>query len=192
MSQAETISRWKPWHVDAGAVALLLALAAGVYWIEMSASLERHDAVIAKMRDLDTRQVKNLDIEKSIIAVQQRAEVAMKLIADAGFTLDSTQRVNERLARITELATSAGLQVEGIEPSKAVASGHLAAIAIRVTARGGYAAVSKFIHEVRDRLPDCVITSLELSATPSVQDPVANANIQIIWHTRPDNLVAGN
>ena len=185
-------SRWKPWQVDAGALAAIAALAALVYWIEVSASLNRYDAVIATLGEFDSRQVKKRDIENSIIIVRRQAEAATKSLAEAGFTLDSAGRVNERLARIMELAASAGLQVEAIEPSGAAASGHLAAVPIRLRAKGGYASVAKFIHQVRDRLPDCVITSMELAAAPSINDPAANVNIQIAWYARPDNTVASN
>ncbi len=192
MNRTATLSRWKPWQIDAGAVAAIAALAALVYWVEVSASLDRYDAAIATAGEFESRQVKKRDIDNSIVVVRRQAEAAAKSLADAGFTLDSAGRVNQRLARLTELAATAGLQVEAIEPSAATASGHLAAISIRLRARGGYASVAKFIHQVRDRLPDCVIASMDLSAAPAIHEPPANVNIQISWYARPDNAVASN
>jgi hypothetical protein len=108
--------------------------------------------------------------------------------------LQPRSRLNDRLALISELATSCGLQTESIEPGAPSTGPRFTCIPVRLTARGTPTQAMQFLNALRQRMPDNPAIAVEMTASPSASgnDPVGPCAFELLWYTSGNSSFASN
>lgn len=94
-------------------------------------------------------------------------------------------RMNERLARLTELATECGLTIDELSPKDWIARGALAEVPINATLRGDFADIARFMNALHDRTPDVDVRSFDIGGTPSRGSEDIRAALVLAWYADP-------
>lgn len=188
------LDRFRLWQIDVAAIAFIIMASLATYSFEVVPSLARHNAAIAKQHELEGRRIRKQELEATLQRMQRRKTASEQFVSGSGFALKALSRMNDRIALLGEMASAAGLQVEGFEPARPETSGLLIATDIRLSAKGSYPDVERFLATLHTKLPDSVVVSFELSAQPAAKEPLAAIIIHMMWHATPDDSlkIAGN
>jgi hypothetical protein len=188
------------WRTDLAGLAIVAALTAGAYLLQIAPALSRNAQAKAQSAELLSRQSKARELERTVQTLTDDLGAAQRAAAESDLKLHPASELNRTLARLTELASENGLQVDMIEStstttaasgSTAVASGHVpasvryATVPIRLSGRGGYRSCAAFLNRLRGGMPDMGIHSIELTATGVNADATATFVFHMHWYAQP-------
>jgi hypothetical protein len=103
--------------------------------------------------------------------------------------LEPRSQVNHRLARLTKLASDAGIGVERLAPGSTSDGPRHGTMSFRLSGKAPYAACETFVARLHDSFNDMAVTMLRLSAAPDSAEPVT-VELELLWFTAPDVKVA--
>ena len=92
-----------------------------------------------------------------------------------------------RIARLTNLAAGAGLNVNEILPGSAVSGERFDSVPVRMNATGSYPTCVAFLCKLTETFPDTSVDSFELSGNPQRPQDPAEFHVDLIWHAMGDN-----
>ena len=184
------LDRLKPWQLDVSASGLILVAALAVYGLVMVPSLARHDAAVALQNELQIARDRDRDLTEALQRMQQRKAGFEAFVSASGLALESESHTNDRIALLQKIAASAGLQVEGFEPSKPEPSGRLIATEFRLSAKAVYPDIVRFIAAVHKEHPDCIVDSFELRTAPAAKEPEVAVSLHLVWYATPEKPLA--
>jgi Tfp pilus assembly protein PilO len=175
----------RPWHVDLAGGCAAALLAAVAYFGVIGPTLDQRVRRAAQADELREETEKGRELQRALRASEARLAAVERATASPKFRLEPASRVNERLSRLTELATAAGVQVDTIEPAKEQAATMYTRVPIRLSGRGKYGDVVRFLVALRRQVPDNAVDEMTLVAQPSPSSPVATFTLGLAWHAAP-------
>ena len=183
-------ARWISWRIDAAAAAICIVAAMVVYFGGVRPMLRGYATRLAQQTALNEACGKYERLHVTVQTMTQRLDALQRELAECPLQLQSADRLNERLAAVTDLVSASGLALQQIQPGRTESSGRFTTVAIHVSGNGSYPACVGFVRELRRRMPDMSVNAMQLAGRPS--DPLAAAtfSFELVWHTRPDAVPA--
>ncbi len=151
------------WKIDAAGAAgcLLLSL---VGYTTIIAPMRRAAAEIHALEsELTVEQQRSKQVERSR-GRHQRA--LARLQSDLGATaleLEPVNRLNRRLARIVELASTSGLQIHETRSGKTTSGAYYDTVPLDLTGEGSYPNCAVFLRRLSEELPDVAVLGFDLT-----------------------------
>jgi Tfp pilus assembly protein PilO len=180
---------WKHWRIDAIGLAIVAALGVGAYTLQIQPMLHSRQAHATLTTDLAARQQKTTELKDTLRSAVARRATAQRSFADSNISLEPASQLNQRILRLTELATESGLVLDAIEPGKPSHGARYEAFPIHLSGRGDYRNCTKFLKNLQAKLRDSGVTRLELSASPGINAPATGGfAFDLIWYTAPAHL----
>jgi Tfp pilus assembly protein PilO len=131
-----------------------------------------------------SREASGLSATKS---EQERALAATRASLENGVVrLDSAEKINDRVGRLTELARETGLRLDQIKPGAGTASTRFTTVPIRVSGTGRYPGFSEFLHRLHSQFPDIGLATLNLIGEPEMGDRDARFAFDLVWYAAPE------
>jgi Tfp pilus assembly protein PilO len=168
-------------EVDAIGLLALAGLTALFYFAGLQPMLERQKNVAAQQQELLLKQIQAADAALSLQSATARLATQRKLIADNPLKLQSISDLNNRLARITALATAGGLDIANLQPQAAIDGTQYATVPMELTGTGGFIDCVRYLHDLHEQLPDTTCTAVRLSGSADTP-ATAHFTFQLDWH----------
>lgn len=173
----------------AGATACAVILAALVFGGIVPLLHHRDDAQ-ARRREMIKQRHKVEVAKSSFASMQAQLAAARAALAQNPIHLEDASRINHRLARINELASGRGLQVQGVDPGTATAGPRYQTIDMKLAGQGRYRGCVQFLRDLHDQFPDTAVTAFRLSGNPQDVDQPAEFNFDLRWYASPSQMTA--
>lgn len=180
------LSDWKCWPVFAAGAGVCAAITLVVWFTVLSPALRQRDARIAKSNELVARRHKAGEVAGSLSAVRKKTETVESALQQTAMRLEPATLVNDRLARLTELANECGLSVDEVQPGQTTDGPHYQSVALKLAGSGNYPACARFLHRLHDTFPDTGVRGMDTSNnSPNPVVPVVSFRLDLVWHAAP-------
>lgn len=173
--------------IDAAALLTCAALSAGVFFAGLKPLLDTR-AVMAQQRQQLAAQHEAASTSSALLlALRQQLSQTERAVQSDPLRLKPVDALNQRVAEITQLAQSGGLQIEKVRPSASVAGEHYQTVKIELAGAGSFQASSQFIHALHQNLPDIAVESLALEGRPvrPGQPAAPGFRLELCWYAAP-------
>ena len=175
---------WRTWREDAAGVGVLLALAAGAYFLVLVPRRSTHEQAqtIRAQTDLVLSQVAMTGTQRRV-AEQQLGAVETGVGPDA--PLRPASDFNQLLARLNDAAVRSDITLDKINPGTIEHTPELTRRRISLAGQGSYPACVTLLRTIRDEFPDVVVVAV--SSTRGGPDTAGRAmvSLELAWHAQP-------
>jgi Tfp pilus assembly protein PilO len=201
------VSKLASLRVELIALPLCLLATAGVYYLAIAPALEGRASESELRSRLAEREKEWERLDAENTAQLQALERTRERNKQRTLALKPGSEQINRIAAITELAASCGLDVDQLAPGKSANLQLFMATPIKLTGRGAYPDCARFLSMLHDTLPDFKVRSLrlvaalrqpdELSGTPLQESALDGAGrtsaleFDLVWLAEREGSVAG-
>lgn len=175
-------ARWKLRQIDA--IGLVICIAAAVpFCFARVNPLLRSTGQAAEQGDrLAGLREQAERLSRSARAHTDRLAGLQEVLQHENVTLQPARQINRRLALLTGLAATAGLEVDEVLPGQAERCQDYQAIPISVRGTGGYPTCVAFLSKLMGRFRDMSVESFELSGQPQKPGEPAGFHLSLCWY----------
>lgn len=173
----------KGWHVDAAGITLALLIAASAHLLLVAPVHRQRERDHALEAEGSTREQRARELDAELWRASQELKELARLNSQANLRVESDTKLNQRIAALSDMASTAGLAVDVIEPGVGRSGVLYHVTPIQVAGRGRYSQVRAFMGSLHRGMPDVPVTSLSLSAAPSTVESPIYFTIELLWHT---------
>lgn len=174
---------FSPVRVYAVGVLVCAGLTAGAYVLGVEPALARQAEQESLLADLDTRQARIAALNGSAERARRDLAAARQAMADLPLHLLPADRINQRLAQLTDLAGEVALTLHEVRPGSTAAAADYQTVSIHVAGVGTYPACAAFLHRLHRDFPDTAVQSFTTAGTGT--DGTAEFRFDLTWHTAP-------
>jgi Tfp pilus assembly protein PilO len=180
------------WPVYGVGLIVCVGLSAATYLLGVQPALASRTADEAYAADIQGRRQNAADLAVKLTATRQKLEQTRREVAGLSLRLEPATDVNQRLAKLADLATAAGLEINEVQPGAAADSPHYQVVPIRISGTGTYPASAQFLHQLREKYPDTAARSIEIANPSPTRDHTAGTfRFELMWYTAPAGLKGG-
>lgn len=178
------LKSWKGWPTDLAGAGACVALTLAAVFLAFTPLRARHADLAAKQDRLNVRRRRSSGLERSVIAMKGQLAEAQKALAKSELQLESAERVNHRVARVTEVATGCGLKIHDVQLGRNSSTQRYTAVPICLAGVGTYRKCVVFLRKLNEAFADTGVKALELSAAP-VAPSEARFRFELVWYAAP-------
>jgi len=182
---------WTFRRIDIVGGVLGVAGAALFYWLSVGPILRERDSLSARQTYLETQKENTARLTQRATVIQTRLNQMNDALAKIPIQLEPVHRMNDRISRLTVLATGSGLTIHQIEPGDIDQGPKHTTVPIRLVGKGTYQAWAGFLHQLTGSFPDTAVQSFELAGDPSVPASEAQFQIHLLWYAAPSRVAVG-
>ena len=124
-------------------------------------------------------------VTSSAVRLKARLEKVERAMAKVRIRLYPARQVNQRIAQVTDLATSGGLKIDDVQLGRNSKAEHSTRVPICLAGSGTYLTCSQFLRELNRTLPDTGVTLLEMWGNPGSDIEAATFRLDLVWHAAP-------
>jgi len=161
------------------------------YWLSIHPILREQDSLSARRAHLGTQRENTARLTQRAAGIQTRLGQMNEALAKIPIQLEPVDRMNDRIARLTALATGSGLAIHQIEPGDIEQGPKHTMVPIRLVGKGTYKTWAAFLHQLTRQFPDTAVKSFELAGDPSSPASPAQFQIDLLWYAAPSRVAAG-
>ena len=185
------LGQWTFRRIDIASGALCVVAAALFYWLSVSPILREQDSLSVRQAYLETQRENTARLSHRAAVIQTRLGQMNDALAKIPIRLEPVHRMNDRISRLTVLATGSGLTIHQIEPGEIDQGPKHTTVPIRLVGKGTYKAWAAFLHHLTGNFPDTAVKSFELAGDPSTPASSAQFQIHLLWYAAPSRVAAG-
>jgi Tfp pilus assembly protein PilO len=180
------VHKFNPWRIYLGGAVVCGLLSAGAYAVGIHPATLRHAEQVAKEAELRFAKQKANNLAGQLNTARAELVRINDAIANVPLRLEPAAQVNDRLARLTDLADNikpVKLVIDEMRPGAAAEGRDFKTVPIYIAGSGTYPACAAFLHGLRESFPDMAVLSFDTtnnSATPD--SPAATFQLELAWH----------
>jgi Tfp pilus assembly protein PilO len=179
------LTKLKEWQIDAIGLVLILALTAVAYFLIVAPARRAKLAMEAQTQDVAAQLAKNTELTGTTRTLGQQIAAAQRQIEQLGLILQPSSQQNQKLGQLMDLAAANLLDVDAIQPGALTAAAHCGTVPIRISGRGSYLSCFRFLKNMREKLPDCSVSAIELAGQPGPVPATGSFAVELKWFTAP-------
>ena len=188
MTSLDTI--WTKWRIDLIGAAVLVVLTSVFVMGPVRGALRQRAVAKVRRAELASQEGRLAHADRVLTAVKKDQGAVEAQLAQSALHLEPSANVNNRLARISELAIEAGLQIDEIKPGAPAMGEHYETVPIFLAGNGTYRQCAVFLRHLRQALPDTSAESLELSGNAGAPAATGMFRFNLHWHAAPPTQTA--
>jgi hypothetical protein len=168
--------------IDAAGV-VVVTLMSGLFF--MGAVLPAINANADRAAVLQAVELSRTEIHRVREQANDVGTYAAKLEADLASTrveIEPLTRLNARLARLTELASSKSLVLDRLAPGTPTKGVKATLVPIRVEGKGSFLNARQWIAVLRQEFPDISIVGLEIARDQPQSENASRFSFDLIWY----------
>jgi Tfp pilus assembly protein PilO len=169
-------------YLAGGVVCAVLSIVAHVAGVRPA--LARHEAQQNRQAELKTARQKAVSLAGARNQALAQLADTNKALEELPLRLEPVSSVNQRLLRLTDLATKECLlTIDEMRSSPPVDGPDYQTVPILIAGSGTYPACAKFLHRLRTVFPDTAVRSFETTNNSASPDaPAATFQFDLVWH----------
>jgi Tfp pilus assembly protein PilO len=174
------------WPVYAAGAGVCAAVSLILWLAVLSSAFQQREVRHARAAELTSRRQKAGEVAGALAALRRKSEAVEKSLRKTAIRLEPAALVNDRLAKLTDLANECGLNVDEVQPGRTTDGPHYQTVALKLAGSGSYPACAKFLHKLHDAFPDTGIRTMETSNTsPNPLSPQVAFRVDLLWYAAP-------
>jgi len=182
VSRSDRKGRLSLRRVDALAAGVCLAAALPLCFASVNPLLRSGDDASQRKAQLATLRRQAGRADQSLVAQRKRLEALRAEVDKHTSRSLSAGNLNRRIAKLTELAVTTGLEVDEILPGVPARTGRARAVPVKLTASGSYPTCVVFLANLSKAFPDTSVGSFELTGYPQHPARPAKLQVDLRWH----------
>ena len=172
-------------QVDAIGAVLCLVASLAVYCAVLNPIIEQRAFLADQRETLESQRDESSRLSASMLALSDQLSAAQEELAQSSVRLESSDRMNQRLAVLTALFTECSLDVDDIQAGKISTGSAWNVVPIAITGGGHYAQCVMLLDRLQQTFVDMSVTRFRLARDPAQFEHPGSFSIQIIWYTAP-------
>lgn len=172
----------RAWHIDLAGFACIAALTGAGWLAGVQQEFNRRAraaAAQAAASALEDDAAKAVDRARSL---RQTIDSANALLAADHFAPRPKDRLNDVLAQITALAEQCALSIDSLSPGQTRTHPLFEIVDLRLTARGQFPDLQRFLHRLHEDQPDLSVRGFVLTGDPARPDNPLGLQIDVAWN----------
>jgi Tfp pilus assembly protein PilO len=169
-------------YVCGGAVCAAVTVAA--YLFGVRPAVARYDETVARQLELNAARQKAANLLGARNSTQNQLNAVNEALKSLTLRLEPASTVNQRLSKLTDLATrECQLVIDEMRPMPPADGADYQTVPILIAGSGTYPNCAKFLHRLRKDFPDTAVHSFETTNNSSSPDnPTATFQVELVWH----------
>jgi Tfp pilus assembly protein PilO len=164
--------------------AVCAALTSAAYLFGVRPAVARYDDYVARQLELKTARQKAAGLLGIRNSTQNQLNAVNESLKNLTLRLEPASTVNQRLGRLTDLATKdCQLVIDEMRPMAAADGADYQTVPLLIAGSGTYPNCAKFLHKLRCNFPDTAVKSFETTNNSASPDnPTATFQVELLWH----------
>ncbi|MHC5002486.1 MAG: hypothetical protein ACYTJ0_05125 [Planctomycetota bacterium] len=179
---SENLTVWQMNLMGAAACAAM-AFAAYLFVVQPVAEQQTSLQNIRAQWDAQRRRSNELGHERRMLI--QELQAAQDKLELGDVKLHSIDRLNTRVADLTGLAADCSLVLHKTSSGLTISGGLYDMVSIHLAGSGDFGSAARFLHGLRDRMPDTGVVGLRLSGNPRDTNMPVSYEFDLVWYTAP-------
>jgi Tfp pilus assembly protein PilO len=172
--------RFNPWKLYASAVMTCVALSAAGYALGVSPAVARAARAASERSELADRRKQVGELSAAATAARTELAATRDALTALPLKLEAATAVNQRLARLADMAAESSLSVAEVRPGTLTEGRDFDSVPVSIAGTGTYPACAAFLHRLHDRFPDTAVRSFRAGQSEA---GTASFSIDLVWHT---------
>ena len=176
-------------RIDAAGIGVCV-LASLIWYVTMGGpALDQRSATAGLRQEIRTQQERASELQSAIAVVEEQLVSVRQELAESTISLDSTARINKRIAGLTEFFSHCGLQVDDVQTGRPTIGRQCDVVPITIVGKGAYRQCVKFLHGLCSAFPDLGVMRVEVAGKAAQSSEPAMFRLELFWYAAPSGLV---
>ncbi len=173
------------WHIDLTGLAVCVGVSCVAYTLSLGPLLKQKSSLVTQ-REESVVQTRNSTVLKAALrTLKYRAIKIREELESTNRTLESADRINHHLARLTDVLTSCGLEIDTVSAGQIRRGPNSSFIPIAVVGNGSYLQCLSALRLLHRRMGDVGVVGFDLEGVPNQSDGLASFMLDLFWYTAP-------
>ena len=173
------------WHIDLTGLAVCVGVSCLAYTLSLGPLLKQKSALVAQ-REESVVQTRNSTVIKATLrTLKHRAIRIREELESTDRTLESADRINHHLARLTDVLTGCGLEIDTVAAGQIRRGPNCNFIPIAVVGSGSYLQCLSALHQLHQSIGDVSVVGFDLEGVPNQSEGSASFMLDMFWYTTP-------
>ena len=169
------------WQIHIAGIVACAALTGGLWYTVVQPQLDQRAHAADLRAELSAQQQKAEELSATLTLSRAQLAALKDELGAKELSLEGMDKLNQRLAAISELATRSSLSMSKETPGTITDEPHYKSLQIHYEGKGTYPNFAAFLHQLRTMFPDTSVATLE--ATGAGTEPGIQFNFELIWYT---------
>ena len=183
--------KWTASQMDITAAALCVGMSLLAYFVGLAPIVEHRDRRITQWEQWVERRRELSRLSHTVLVLKRHLSATREELARCQVKLESADHINSHVAQLTGLLSECELQVDALQPGRALAGSQYYLIPIALQGRGGFVQSLSFLHRLGMTLRDIGAVQFSLSGDPSKPAERGAFTIDLLWYTAPRSGPSG-
>jgi Tfp pilus assembly protein PilO len=173
-------------QIDIAAVLICVAVSLVAYFTELKPLFERRFFLVSQRLNLAAQREESSRLGVSMRTLDNQLTVVREKLAQDEIKLESSERINQRIAELTALFNDSALEVDDIQTGRISIGSKCDLVPISISGRGGYKQYAAFLDKLHRTFADISVARFELQGNPEKPESAGGGGmfgIQLFWHT---------
>jgi len=179
-------------QTDAIGAAICLLASFVVYFAALKPLFEQRFFLAKRHKKLAIQREESLSLGASMRTLDNQLVVVQEKLAKNEIKLESSDRINQRIAELTALFNDCALEVDDIQTGKISIGPKCDLVPISIAGRGGYKQCVAFFHMLHQTFADISVAKFELAGGPAKPGRPGTFSFQLFWHTASTARITQN
>lgn len=172
-------------RIDATGVFVCIVITAGAYFGGVRPALDSRTSAVAAAAEIIEIREDNGRVESKLKASIRSVEGKETGLREVAVALKPATEVNQQIARLADLADASDLAVENVLPGSSTVDRKVTQVQLRLSGRGSFVQILSFMRDVRQQLPDTVVSGISVRGQPRNRTERPTFGLDLIWHAIP-------
>jgi Tfp pilus assembly protein PilO len=162
------------------------------YLVGIRPLIEQRSLLARQRREVMAQRQQSSNLEASMLQLREHLATVQKELAQSGIKLESVDRINQRIARLTALFSHCVLEVDDVRTGKILTGTQCDLVPINIAGRGAYKQCVALLHKLHRTFADMIVARFELAGNPAKPEELRTFRFQLLWHAAPEARMAKN
>lgn len=173
------------WHIDLTALAVCVAVSCVAYTLSLGPLLKQKSNLVTQRAESVVQRRNSTVLKATLRTLKHRAIKIREELESTDRTLESADRVNHHLARLTDLLSHCGLQINHVRAGQIQRGPNCSFIPIAVVGSGSYLECLSALHQLHRNIGDVSVVGFDLEGVPDKSEALGNFMLDMFWYTTP-------
>ena len=179
------------WQIDLAGLMVCIAASALAYFVGLGPLLEQRANITTQRGQLLAEQRESIKIEAALTTLKKKAIAVRQELTEKDIELESTDRLNLRLAELARVLGASELQID-IVNTGSISNGHYCdLVPIHVSGQSSFRQCAAGFRRLYKTLRDVSIVEFNLEGVPEQSEMKSRFTLDMFWYAAPASKVMG-
>jgi len=177
-------------RIDLAGIAACLSITITAYILGLAPLLEKRSDLSGQRQTLAAKREEGRTINASLMTLKDQAIEVRDELAALDVTLQSKDRINHRLAELTDILGSCDLQIDRVQTGRIHPGPYCDMVPIQVSGRCTYLECIEALAQLHSTLADLSLVGVRVEAAPDSSQTRGQVVLDMVWLAAPGQTVA--